>query len=239
MRDIGKNIRQLREEAGLTQEALAEKLFVTRQTVSNYENGRTRPDLDMLITIAEVLHADVSHILYGVPTLPNRKRLIRHLIIGGVISILLISALAVLTPVAQDFARRGYLLILLQVLRLILAPSAFLTLGWTLMQFAVVLGVKPPQKRWCKTVKIVLLLILLLLALEVLPHLIWQIWCTWQVLKYGEVQSSFSFIPIYSHILYMILNITRQYATTFFACVPYGAAIRYCDFSKSEEASNT
>lgn len=30
MRDIGKNIRQLREEAGLTQEALAEKLFVTR-----------------------------------------------------------------------------------------------------------------------------------------------------------------------------------------------------------------
>ena len=234
MRDIGKNIRQLREEAGLTQEALAEKLFVTRQTVSNYENGRTRPDLDMLITIAEVLHADVTHILYGVPTPPNRKRLIRHLIIGGVVSVVLISALAVLTPVAQDFARRGYVLTLLQVLRLILVPSAFLTLGWTLMQLAVVLGVKPPQKRWCRTVKIILLLILLLLALVVLPFLIWQIWCMGQVLKYGEVQSLFPFIPIYSPVLYAILKITKEYAATLFVCLPYGAAIRYFGFYKRE-----
>lgn len=234
MRDIGKNIRQLREEAGLTQEALAEKLFVTRQTVSNYENGRTRPDLDMLVTIAEVLHADVTHILYGVPTPPNRKRLIRHLIIGGVVSAVLISALAVLTPVAQDFARRGYLFGLLQVLRLILAPSAFLALGWTLMQLAVVLGVRPPQKCWCRTVKIILLLILLLLALVVCPFLIWQIWCMGQVLKYGEVQSSFPFIPIYSHVLYAILKITKEYAATLFACLPYGAAIRYFGFYKRE-----
>ena len=39
MRDIGKNIKQLREGKGMTQEALAERLFVTRQTVSNYETG--------------------------------------------------------------------------------------------------------------------------------------------------------------------------------------------------------
>ena len=39
MRDIGKNLKQLREQKGLKQEQLAELLFVTRQTVSNYENG--------------------------------------------------------------------------------------------------------------------------------------------------------------------------------------------------------
>jgi len=39
MRDIGKNIRDLRQQKHLTQEELAEQLFVTRQTVSNYENG--------------------------------------------------------------------------------------------------------------------------------------------------------------------------------------------------------
>jgi transcriptional regulator with XRE-family HTH domain len=51
MRDIGKNIRYLRESKGLTQDQLAEKLFVTRQTVSNYETGRTRPDVDMIVSI--------------------------------------------------------------------------------------------------------------------------------------------------------------------------------------------
>ena len=55
MRDIGKNIRYLRESKGLTQDQLAEKLFVTRQTVSNYETGRTRPDVDMIVSIANVL----------------------------------------------------------------------------------------------------------------------------------------------------------------------------------------
>ena len=39
MRDIGKNIRSLRMQKGMTQEQFAEKLFVTRQTVSNYETG--------------------------------------------------------------------------------------------------------------------------------------------------------------------------------------------------------
>lgn len=50
MRDIGKNIKALRKKKGMTQEALAEALFVTRQTVSNYETGRSRPDLDMLVS---------------------------------------------------------------------------------------------------------------------------------------------------------------------------------------------
>lgn len=39
MRDIGKNIKELRRARGLTQEELGERLHVTRQTVSNYENG--------------------------------------------------------------------------------------------------------------------------------------------------------------------------------------------------------
>lgn len=41
MRDIGKNIRELRQRQNMTQDELAARLFVTRQTVSNYENGHT------------------------------------------------------------------------------------------------------------------------------------------------------------------------------------------------------
>ena len=69
MRDIGKNIRDLRESKGLTQEELAARLFVTRQTVSNYETGKTRPDVDMILPIAEVLDADANTVFYGRPSM--------------------------------------------------------------------------------------------------------------------------------------------------------------------------
>ena len=55
MRDISKNIKQLRIKKKMTQDELSEVLFVTRQTVSNYETGKSRPDIDMLIKISEAL----------------------------------------------------------------------------------------------------------------------------------------------------------------------------------------
>lgn len=39
MANVGKNIRRLRTQKHMTQDELAEKLFVSRQTVSNYETG--------------------------------------------------------------------------------------------------------------------------------------------------------------------------------------------------------
>ena len=61
MRDIGKNIRQLRIQKNMTQDDLAEKLFVTRQTISNYETGRSRPDVEMLAKIATPSFTDHRH----------------------------------------------------------------------------------------------------------------------------------------------------------------------------------
>ncbi len=45
---IGKNIKRLRERNHMTQEELAEKLFVTRQAISKWENGKTEPDIETL-----------------------------------------------------------------------------------------------------------------------------------------------------------------------------------------------
>lgn len=74
---IDKNIRFLRKAAGLTQEQLAQKLFVTRQTVSLWENGKSRPDIEMLEKISSCLQVDLLQILYGpeytpIHTLPRR-----------------------------------------------------------------------------------------------------------------------------------------------------------------------
>ena len=47
-------IYELRTKKGLSQEELAEKIFVTRQAVSRWENGNNMPDLDILIEISDL-----------------------------------------------------------------------------------------------------------------------------------------------------------------------------------------
>lgn len=60
---LNQNIKALRRSKGLSQEELAVKLNVVRQTVSKWENGLSVPDSDMLITISEVLETPVSTLL--------------------------------------------------------------------------------------------------------------------------------------------------------------------------------
>ena len=65
MVNFGEKIRQLREEKGMTQQALAEKLYVTRQAVSRWECGARYPDLLTAKKIAQVLEVSVDELLSG------------------------------------------------------------------------------------------------------------------------------------------------------------------------------
>lgn len=60
---LNENIRQARKAKGISQEELAIKLNVVRQTVSKWENGLSVPDSSMLITLAEELGTSVSILL--------------------------------------------------------------------------------------------------------------------------------------------------------------------------------
>ncbi len=60
---LNENIRALRKSKGLSQEELAIKLNVVRQTVSKWEKGLSVPDSDVLLTISEVLETPVSTLL--------------------------------------------------------------------------------------------------------------------------------------------------------------------------------
>lgn len=57
------NILRLRQEAGLTQELLAERLAVTRQALSRWERGETEPDVDTIKRLAEILGTSVTVLL--------------------------------------------------------------------------------------------------------------------------------------------------------------------------------
>ena len=61
--DIGSIIRKARQEKGLTQEAAAEALGVSRQTISNWENGRTYPDILSVICMSDVYAISLDRLL--------------------------------------------------------------------------------------------------------------------------------------------------------------------------------
>lgn len=65
MAKIGRNIREQRMKKGLSQGELAEKLYVTRQTISNYETGKSNPDVEILASMAEALDIDIQILIYG------------------------------------------------------------------------------------------------------------------------------------------------------------------------------
>ena len=73
---IGENIRNFRKKNDLTQEALADRLGVTYQSVSRWENGTTYPDLELIPAIAECLAVTVDELL-GMPQIEKEKRAVR------------------------------------------------------------------------------------------------------------------------------------------------------------------
>ena len=157
MRDIGKNIKDLRITKNLTQDQLAEKLFVTRQTVSNYENGKSRPDIDMIIKISDVLGCDVNTVLYGVRNNSKKSEYIK-LAVGAVL-ILLISVLsAYLEPITLRLRQEHYLLSFNFLGAMTLTPVKWILIGWTVMQLAcVAFKTRLPVPEWTKYVRYTLI----------------------------------------------------------------------------------
>ena len=104
-RDIGKNIRYYREKKGYSQEQLAQLLFVTRQTVSNYETGRSRPDVETLVKLAGLLDIDVTDLIYGPRQISVSRRSL-WLRLGA--AIILFGIYLWLTPFSINYAAYHY-----------------------------------------------------------------------------------------------------------------------------------
>ena len=62
---LGTNIRENRNRLGLSQEQLAEKVFVSRQTISNWENDKSCPDINSLVLMSEVFSVSVDTLIKG------------------------------------------------------------------------------------------------------------------------------------------------------------------------------
>ena len=63
--ELGKQIKRYRMDINLSQEELADKVFVSRQTISNWENDKNYPDIKSLVLMSEVFHVSLDHLVKG------------------------------------------------------------------------------------------------------------------------------------------------------------------------------
>ncbi len=63
--ELGSRIKKLRMENGMSQEALADRAYVSRQTISNWENDKSYPDIESILLLSEIFHISMDDMIRG------------------------------------------------------------------------------------------------------------------------------------------------------------------------------
>lgn len=63
--NLGSQIKKYRSELSMSQDELAEKIFVSRQSISNWENDKTYPDIKSLLLLSEVFQMSLDQLIKG------------------------------------------------------------------------------------------------------------------------------------------------------------------------------
>ncbi len=173
MRDIGKNIRDARVRKNMTQDELAEKLYVTRQTVSNYETGKSRPDVEMLTNIAEMLDTELAVLIYGIEQPPQKRRERICLAVSAAIIAACWIAVLIAFPHVKSIAATRYFVSGMYILKLCIIPTLCFALGWlAISACGVFLGAKRPKFFKRREVRIAVYAFFGMLLLLLLPMLV-------------------------------------------------------------------
>lgn len=111
--EIGKKLQEARLKAGLTQEDVAEKIFVSRQTISNWENEKSYPDITSIIQLSDLYSMSLDELLKGdqqmmkyleesTDTVKSNKKLMQAIGLNILLVVILIASSALL-PENQIF----------------------------------------------------------------------------------------------------------------------------------------
>ena len=121
--NIGEKIRKARADAGLTQEQVAEALNVSRQTISNWENEKTYPDIASVVLLSDVYGVSLDSLLKGekpgyieyleesTNTVKSRRRLSEIITVSAYMLIWAISVLSFW--IADEVDAPGYSILVL------------------------------------------------------------------------------------------------------------------------------
>ena len=109
--ELSKTIKRLRTEKGWSQETLAEKAYVSRQTISNWENEKNYPDVHSLLILSDLFGVSLDELIKGdVETMKNTVHnkdasALKRAQWCGVIGLFLL--MAVVTPIFENFGMIG------------------------------------------------------------------------------------------------------------------------------------
>ena len=109
--ELSKTIKRLRTEKGWSQETLAEKAYVSRQTISNWENEKNYPDVHSLLILSDLFGVSLDELIKGdVETMKNTIHnkdafALKRAQWCGVIGLILL--MAVVTPIYEHFGTVG------------------------------------------------------------------------------------------------------------------------------------
>lgn len=109
--EINEKLKKARSTAMLTQEQIAEKLMVSRQTISNWENGKSLPDIVSVMKLSDLYQISLDELLKGdqkmkekmVKDAATAKKNERVILIGGVLVFIVGVIYFVSTFVGGDF----------------------------------------------------------------------------------------------------------------------------------------
>lgn len=66
MTEFAKQLKKCRTDQGITQDQLANQLFVTRQAISKWEAGESTPDLSNLVRLTEIFQVSLDSLVFGI-----------------------------------------------------------------------------------------------------------------------------------------------------------------------------
>ena len=222
MSEIGSIIKRLREEHGMTQEALAERLCLSRQAVSNYERGKTKPDATVLISLAEVFEVPIEDLLETEERSPEdavkKRNAVTHLVFAGILGVLCL----VIHSLSVFLYRNGSDTLFLISIGL-LRPALLLQLGMettcVLFRVAKRRAVKRKRRRWL-LLPIGVILALMICALFVGALTVFQTilpqtasFATW-IIRAAPWLNAFVYVNYYGWPVYIPLGIVMQWLLT-------------------------
>lgn len=111
--ELGKQIKNCRQEANLSQEELAERVYVSRQTISNWENDKSYPDVNSLVLLSEVFHISLDKLIKGdidrMREEIKKEEVTKLNQYGTILTVLFVVMLVSIVPLVQWLGFLGYI----------------------------------------------------------------------------------------------------------------------------------